>query len=444
MSRTLKTSLILSMLVFAQINAKADTALDQEDQSDQSRFEKIERLKVLLKEEEAQIKPVYSGAFLGFDLSGGISHQSPKLRFNGDLNLGYQHYFGANQIFGIRTTLYVGSNPIQQNRKIASVAMDNGNAFKIQGDFFNQRIGINLDFLVNLYQKGKHAFGLNFGAGYQYNYLKQNGRVTIDSFRGQPITNTITTKETTIETTTTTGSTLQGQGTLEAFMGNGGLGIRLKKSDNTIENYTFENKELTTICKKNGDCKENQIIESKDFATKLDQNWTNLKLHKLTTTSTNKTESYAPQPQIDSILNNENFSTSYHAPTANIGFYYYYGNHQFGLNYRYNFASNRKWKKDQTLGGFWKEIKTTIDHSADKVRPPTESTPPSPPAPAPQPAPPSPTQSPAQSPADTAPSQDQLIKNNETTQTIFYQNARIQYNPLEGSHEILFSYTYRF
>lgn len=102
------------------------------------------------------------------------SQTTKSLTFDGGLKLGYQHYFGEKQSFGIRIGVYGGVGTQIDLTFQRRQANQRRQVNQIQEDFKNTylpiKAGIDFDVLWDFFEKENHTLGLNVGVGYRFNY----------------------------------------------------------------------------------------------------------------------------------------------------------------------------------------------------------------------------------------------------------------------------------
>ncbi len=93
--------------------------------------------------------------------------------FDGGITLGYQHYFGESQKFGIGTSVYFGAgNPVEGEFEMG---LDDFSidlvSYQLNTSYIPIKTGIELNFLWDFWESGEHTLGLIVGAMYRFTYL---------------------------------------------------------------------------------------------------------------------------------------------------------------------------------------------------------------------------------------------------------------------------------
>lgn len=303
----------------------------------------------MLDEKMAEPNPTSrNGVLFGFDLRSNFSKNSPKL--NGNLILGYQHYFGG--IFGIKTSIYGGSNlPYSQDVKISNAK---GSAIA-QSKYLPIQTGISLDLLFDAYQTGNHAFGLSVGAGYRYSKFYAQGSPKIKNGSGSGVyryPRDDSYMDTVRETRTVDVKCSLGQEKFEKQLGD--LLKNVAKDYGVGKVYTrcyvqyqdgpkmgTHNKEFFEQLKKNSngtlpnpdryywdEFEENQTEENVPFDIPV-------RVEKIT------------QAHEEILI--DDLSYEDHAATLSVGMYYSFKSHQFGLNYTSGWSLQKRARHSKIL-----------------------------------------------------------------------------------------------
>lgn len=94
--------------------------------------------------------------------------------FDGGIKLGYQYYFdkealGVQKAFGINTSVYIGAgNPLKET--IFSQVLHSNVYYGSESEYVPIKTRIEVSFLWDFWQKGKHTLGLSAGIGYGFAY----------------------------------------------------------------------------------------------------------------------------------------------------------------------------------------------------------------------------------------------------------------------------------
>lgn len=107
-----------------------------------------------------------------FVMENTTLHQIPEQKtksfsFDGGLKLGYQHYFGEKQSYGVKVSTYGGIGTpadlsLKESGKDISVLFESS--------YLPIKAGIDLDFLWDFLERGEHTIGITLGFGYRFNY----------------------------------------------------------------------------------------------------------------------------------------------------------------------------------------------------------------------------------------------------------------------------------
>ena len=149
-----------------------------------------------------KVEPVQGVNWLWTSSADGAYMRSDRTHssfaFDGGIKFGYQHYFTAE--YGLRVSVYGGvGNPINiemrekqefkpepvpgqpggpkpdLQRPISGVPYIDYEAL-LQTSYLPIRFAVDIDFLYDFLERGKHTFGITAGVGYRFGYyLNQNG-----------------------------------------------------------------------------------------------------------------------------------------------------------------------------------------------------------------------------------------------------------------------------
>ncbi|PAF42162.1 hypothetical protein [Helicobacter sp. 11S03491-1] len=135
--------------------------------------------------------------FTPYDTESTFFQPSLSTTFDIGLVGGYQHYFGESQRHGLKVSAHLYSGYISSNLDTKINQRDSdGNltsnliALRSSYSYIPIKVGLDVKYLWDFFEKGKHTLGLNVGLGYEFS-VYTGGKIMTKSIDGYLKTNKI-------------------------------------------------------------------------------------------------------------------------------------------------------------------------------------------------------------------------------------------------------------